>query len=341
MRKLTQLSILLAFIFALPALSYGGGLAPFTDSDVPPAPDYATKEAWLAQAAQPGKHEVDIFWVYPTILADNQNWLMDSSSPSLQKLAAGTLIKQASVFSSQANLYAPYYRQMNMAALSMSPEKQEQLLSYGKDDVLRAFLYYLKYQNDGRPFIIAGHSQGSDLLLMLLREKWGRLGVEDQLVAAYLIGWSITDKDLKANRNLQMCEDANQTGCFISYNTVAQGRQNVAPTILEGALVVNPLTWKTNGKFAPASRNHGARFFAADGTSKDYKHFTSAQIEDGGLVVDPADPSLVAIDSPTFPKGVFHPFDYSLFYDNIKQNVGHRIRVYLDALDTPVLSPAP
>ena len=159
-------------------------------------------------------------------------------------------------------------------------------------------------------------------------ENWGALGAENQLVAAYIIGWSITGEDLRQNPTLTMCTSADQINCFISYNTVAEGRQKVAPTIRRGAIVTNPLTWTTTGEFAPATLNLGARFYNADGTSKVYPHFTPAQVKDSGLVAKPADPALVAFDSPTFPKGVYHPFDYSLFYENIKANVAQRIKAF-------------
>ncbi len=133
-----------------------------------------------------------------------------------------------------------------------------------------------EHLNQGRPFIIAGHSQGSNVFLDNAVEKWGTLGVEKQLVAAYLIGWSITTDDLKKNPALAMCESATQVNCFISYNTVAAGRQKVAPTIREGAIVTNPLTWRTTGEPAPATLNIGARFFNPDGTSQVLPDFTPA-----------------------------------------------------------------
>jgi len=321
-------SVLFVLVLLASTVFAGSALAPFAQQDVPLAPDYANKATWLAFPHDASKHPVDIFWVYPTVLSDSTHWLMDANSPDFVTIAQPTLLRQASVFSGQANLYAPMYRQMNMAGLGLTEAEQTAILKYGKEDVWRAFEYYLKHLNQGRPFIVAGHSQGSNVFLENAVKKWGTLGVEKQLVAAYLIGWSITEADLKKNSSLTMCESATQSNCFISYNTVAAGRQKVAPTIREGAIVTNPLTWKTTGEFAPASLNSGARFFMPDGSSELIPHFTSAQVAEYGLVVQPADPSFVAIDSKTFPKGVYHPFDYSLFYENIRQNVVDRIKAF-------------
>ncbi len=326
--RFRSLVLCLILIMVTATTSGASSLAPFTKDDVPPAPDYTKAESWIALPENPNQYPVDIFWSYPTILMDNEHWLMDISSTDLRKKASGTLRKQASVFSNQANLYAPLYRQMNMAALGLPPEKQGELLGYGLDDVWRAFSYYLKHYNQGRPFIIAGHSQGSNLLLNIALKHWGSLGVEKQLVAAYTIGWSITPANLKSNPALTMCESAKQTNCFIAYNTMLDGRQDAAPTRIKGTLVTNPLTWKTSGEFAPAALNKGSKFFFDDGTTQTIARFTSAQVKNSGLVVNPKDPKLVECNIATFPKGVFHVFDYSLFYENLRQNVGERINAF-------------
>ncbi len=327
MRRLLIALFLALFLVQAPALA-GQPMPDFDAAGAPADPDYEQPENWLALPADPDEHPVDVFWVYPTVLADREHWLMDPAAPESRDMAAPTLARQASVFAGQANVYAPLYRQMNLAGLGLPEEQRNALLEYGKKDVWRAFNHYLNHLNNGRPFILAGHSQGSNLLVLLALENWGALGAENQLVAAYIIGWSITGEDLRQNPTLAMCTSADQINCFISYNTVAEGRQNVAPTIRRGAVVTNPLTWTTTGELAPATLNLGARFFNADGTSKVYPHFTPAQVKDSGLVVKPADPALVAFDSPTFPKGVYHPFDYSLFYENIKANAALRIKAF-------------
>jgi hypothetical protein len=304
------------------------GLPEFGPDSVPPAPDYANSANWLTVPDNPEAHPVDIFWAYPTVLHDDTHWLMDITSTEMRQLARKTITRQASVFLEYANLYVPMYRQMNMAALSLSPEEQDKLLRYGMEDVWNALNYYLSNLNKGRPFILAGHSQGSNILVDLMVKHWGSLNVEDRLVAGYCIGWSITSDDLKKNPALKMCTDAKQNGCFIAYNTMAAGRQSVAPTLLPGSVVVNPLTWKTDGSYAPAELNTGSRFFNQDGSSQLIPNFTSAQVRDFGLVVEPKDPKLVTIESTTFPSGVYHQFDYSLFYENLRLNTRDRIHAY-------------
>lgn len=313
--------------FTSAALS--AGLPSFTEDAVPATPSYTEEASWLVRPDTPGLQPVDVFWVYPTILDDNVHWLMEITDPALKADAAESLRCQASVFDGQTNIYAPLYRQMNLAALRLPREQQDAIMQYGMNDVWAAFTHYLEHENDGRPFILAGHSQGSDILTQLMLRHWGRTGAEDRLVAAYLIGWAVTKDDLLANNALSICDSADQTGCIISYNTMAEGRQHAAPTLLPNAIAVNPLTWKTNDSSAPASLNLGARFFNPDGTSTLIEHFTSARIVDGGLIVEPKYLSVMP-SGGSFPNGVYHAYDYSLFYENLRQNAGERIRAFLN-----------
>lgn len=302
-------------------------LPPFTTADVPPAPDYDKDSSWLARPDDPDKYAVDIIWIYPTVLYDNSAWLMDITRKDLIAGAEETVETEAHAFSGLANLYAPFYRQMNLSGFNLPDEQRDAIVAYGEEDVRRALKYYLDHYNKGRPFIVAAHSQGSYVLTQLALDHWGTIGHEDRMIAAYAIGWSITDEDLKTNPKITICAEARHTGCFISYNSVAAGHQKDAPMILPGAIVVNPLTWTRDDALAPASLNRGSTFFNKDDTSKTLPHFTSAQIADGGLVVTPKDPSLV--ESPFFPAGVYHSYDYSLFFENIRANAAQRIEAYL------------
>lgn len=319
----TLLMTVLTLLQSLPCQA----MPPMDLKSLPTAPDYTAREGWLSKPAAP-KAPVDLFFVYPTVLFNDTDWIMDTTSPEMRAAAMESINAQASVFKGQANIYAPMYRQMNMAGLNLSDADAAPLKNIAHDDVWRAFTYYLKYENNGRPFFLAGHSQGSMILADLLLEHWGSTGAEGRMVAALLVGWSLTPADLAAHPAVRMCERSDQTGCVISYNTMAKGRQSVAPTLKKDALAVNPLSWTMDGAFVPAEKNLGALFFDKAGTPTIYPHFTSAQIVDGGLIVEPKDPDLVAVKGAHFPKGVYHAYDYALFYENIKSNIAERIDAF-------------
>lgn len=287
-------------------------------------PDYSQAQNWLHLPKTIDK-KVDVFWVYPTVYQGAAT-VAAVSDPQMRAGAEGTLAAQASVFAGQANLFAPLYRQANISVLSMDQAQKDRYLGVGLGDVQAAFDYYLQNLNQGRPFILAGHSQGSNLLTAFARKNLNRPELQRKMVAAYLLGWSITKQDLAKYPFLRICRSAVQTGCIVTYNSVAAGYQPKAPTLLPGAVSVNPLSWTTGGQLIPAAQNLGAVFFDEQGQSQSIPHFTSAQNRDGGLVVDPQDPKLLT-DLP-FGPGVYHCYDYSLFYKNLKANAAQRIQAF-------------
>ncbi len=82
----------------------------------------------------------------------------------------------------------------------MEYQRQEQ-----RTDVYAALDYYFKHYNQGRPFILAGHSQGSMMLKIALTDYFKEhTDYLERMVAAYVIGFSITTDDLEANPASQM-----------------------------------------------------------------------------------------------------------------------------------------
>jgi hypothetical protein len=95
--------------------------------------------------------------------------------------------------------------------------------------------------------------------------------------------------------------------------------------------VVNPLTWKTDTAFAPASVNSEAVFFRYEDPERParYRHFAAAQVVNNALVItDVSHPEELPATSVTFPEGVYHMYDYAIFYGNLPKNVEDRIRSY-------------
>lgn len=302
-------------------------MPPLDMNNVPAAPNYALQNSWLTKPAK-STAPVDVFFVYPTVLFNDSDWIMNTTRPDMIAAAKTSLDTQAVVFEGQANIYAPMYRQMNIAGLGLSDAEAAPLHEIVHSDVWRALKHYLKYENNGRPFFLAGHSQGSMILTNLMLAHWGSTGAEDRLIAALLLGWSLTPEELAANPAVKMCDRPNRTRCVISYNTMAEGRQSVAPTLKKGALAINPLSWRMDGVLVPAKKNLGAVFFDTHAVPTTYPYFTSAQIVDGGLVVNPVNVDLVTTQGGHFPAGVYHAFDYSLFFENIRANIKERIKTF-------------
>ncbi len=297
---------------------------------IPACPQYNQQNVWLAKPENIA-HPVDVFYVYPTIYADNNPTNMDIANELLRARAHHLLTAQASIYSQSANLFAPFYRQASFVTLD--PENDpfyEPSFRIGADDVSRAFDYYLGHLNSNRPFILAGHSQGSLVLLDLMRRRFWDKTLQHRLVAAYLIGYSVTQEDLRTFPWLKAAQRIDDTGVIISFNTEAPGATG-SPVLRPGAICINPLNWKTDDSPADATFNAGAVFFddTKDAIVREIPSYTGAQINTttGALMTTPPD----HLPFGSFPTGVYHKYDYAFWYRNIQDNVKKRITAFLNA----------
>lgn len=293
----------------------------FNPDGTPELPEYSDPQNWMSLPQATPKN-VDVFFVHPTTFFSKENWNQDMNDATQDQDAAFTLKTQASVFAPSCNVFAPFYRQASIKVLTADQDDKDKALGIAYQDIENAFDYYLKNLNGGRAFILAGHSQGSNLLLWLLEKRFSDPALQQKLVAAYIIGWSVTRQDLEKYPHLKMSSDANQTGCIISYNT--QSKEPETTIVRPDAVGVNPLLWNTSGKPAPNTLNLGAVFFSDDGRHE-IPYYTSATTVNGALVIpSPQQPELLELPS----KGFYHRYDYSFFYRNIEQNAKDRIKAF-------------
>ena len=310
-----------------------------------PAPDYADGHNW---AALPTRHdsshavpsqtrlrdqqataEADVFFVHPTTYFWRGSWNADVGNCRLNRYTDKTTIrKQATVFNAAARIYAPRYRQATLYSFfdSTAEGSSRKALALAYSDVRKAFQYYLAHYNQGRPIIIAGHSQGTDHATRLLHEFFDNdPKLRRQLVAAYLIGFKVRPHEYQT---IRLCPDSLATGCFVAYNSVATG--NEFPPFSHFA-VINPLTWTMDTIRVPASLNRG-------GVSQRFKgidpHVTDAKIHDGLLWITPPKPSgYPRFLLPGLPelRHSYHIADYGLFYMNIRENTKARVQAWQQA----------
>jgi hypothetical protein len=285
--------------------------------------DYSKEASWCVLTKTPQKR-FDVFFVHPTTYGTTK-FGMNAPIGDKDIIAEtdDTVLSQSSVFKNDCNIYAPRYRQMSIAALSMDDKKRAPYLALAVNDVLAAFKYYLKHYNNGRPFIIAAHSQGSNISLCILK-KHRDLVRDDQLVAAYLPGWTFTHQDLKQIK-IPLAEKPDQVGAVITWNTIGKGGKS--PTLLPGAKCVNPLSWTTTTKEQSASLNLGAVIELTDGTTIQIEHFTSARINQAGGLEIPT-PAIENKLDMRMGKAIYHRYDYAFFHGNIAQNVAARCEAW-------------
>jgi hypothetical protein len=163
--------------------------------------------------------KIDCFYVYPTVSRDAGFNSDMAPGPEEQAVA----LVQFARFSTVCRPYAPLYRQLTLAGLaavfSGQPRSGDWGLAYG--DVLAAWRHFLKHRNQGRPFVLVGHSQGTLHLTKLLAEEIEGKPEAKRMLSAILLGGAVEVPVGKAVggsfKQTPLCTRAKQKGCVISY----------------------------------------------------------------------------------------------------------------------------
>ena len=296
------------------------------------AVDYSQGENWAYYGVGEEK-EADLFLICPTVdMGKNGNYNMSMDDIDIKESFVGALNMERGIYEDSTIMYAPYYRQMTFPVYSMTEEEMKPYLETAYRDVAAAFEYYFENCNNGRPIILAGFSQGSQLLLMLLEEYFDDAEYSDKLVAAYCIGWRITEADITKYPHLKMAQGEDDTGVIISFNSEAEDVWDslMVPTGTN-TLGINPLNCKTDSTPADKSLNKGACFTKYSGAIKqEIPELTGAYLDEtrGTLRVTDIDPS--EYSNSLFPDGVYHLYDYQFFYRNLQENVAVRLESFLE-----------
>lgn len=338
--------ILLAVMIAISALSAGCGKSSTNNTAVDNADnatDYSISAHWLSLPASTDK-AVDVFFLYPSAYqkadASDPN-ICAIDNPSMVQGANLAFGRDATAFEPIGNIYAPYYRQSDISVLSLPQDQQVAVIGgIPTTDANAAFDYYIKHYNNGRPFILAGHSQGSNVLINLLAGYMkDNPKVYERMIAAYVIGYSITPDYLARNPHLKFAEGPGDTGVIISYNTEAPTIDGTNPVVLPGAIAINPITWTRNETPATAEQNLGSIQINPDGTVVKNDagkivpvlNYADARVDIAKGVVICSSADVVALSpGTTFPKGVYHTFDYPFYYFDIRANAADRVDHYLN-----------
>jgi hypothetical protein len=307
-------------------------------------PDYSNLSYW---AAHPDKKspadsipknlnvtnnaskEVDVFFVYPTSYLDRtmpQGWNAQLNDTKINIYTDfSSILYQASVFNEVGKIYAPRYRQANIIAYypitSEDTLKAMAAFDFAYQDVKNAFEYYLKHNNNGRPIIIASHSQGSTHAIRLLKEYFNDKPLQKQLVAAYVVGMAL---DPATFSNIKACTKPNQTGCICTWRTFEEGY--IAPFVAEEkftSMVTNPLSWDNEKQIVTRFYNEGALLY-------NFAQLTpnvAGAINHEGVLWTP---------KPHFFGNIFirtqnyHIADYNLYYVSIRKNAALRASSYFE-----------
>lgn len=157
------------------------------------------------------------------------------------------------VFCDSLNFFSPYYHQYTMDAVGLTKDEFKDVEGPVADETYDAFCYYFDNLNGGRPFILAGFSQGAQLVKEIVKRMTPQQ--KEKMAAAYLLGWGLNDDDLK-NPNIVPAKNAFDKGVTVSFNTVASLDGIWGAVMDDASVCINPLNWKTDA--TPATvKYHG------------------------------------------------------------------------------------
>ena len=290
---------------------------------VPAAPDYADTSQWYVSFRNA---PVDIFYIVSTETGDytvngTDCHFADIHNDSIRQFLTGEMVGVDHILSGDFNFYSPYYRQCTLQTFTSDSLIAKRIpLSMG--DVKQSFAYYLAHYNQGRPFILAGFSQGAIAVIDLL--KGMDSATHSRLVAAYVIGWRVTDDDLAQTRYIRPAKDSTDLGVTICYNSVRDNSCAIPMLSENNRIAINPVNWRTDATpatlISPISTNPTTG-------SPDTVIVT---LDTNSLLLNLSGYSPTDYILPLIGRdGNYHSLEISLYRNSLRQNVALRAKTYL------------
>ena len=219
--------------------------APVAAQPTPAVPDYTKDSSWLClpgradvcskplpttalnrsgygstgQSAVAKNPPLDCFYVYPTV--SNDQGMNSDLSPSEEKVATQT---QFARYASVCRTFAPLYRQMTVGAIVAytTGANVDEAGALAYRDVAAAWRNYLAARNQGRPFVLIGHSQGSLMLQMLIaREIENNPAIAKRMKLAIIPGYNLLVLQGRlvggTFKKTPLCSRPGETGCVMSW----------------------------------------------------------------------------------------------------------------------------
>ena len=222
----------------------------------------------------PNARRFDCFYVYPTVSAEPGT----NADLTVQPAERAAAIVQASRFSQQCTVWAPMYRQITVAGLAHTSPAT---VAIAYASLLSAWKDFLVHDDNGRPIIFIGHSQGSAMLIKLLQTQVDPSpSLRKRMVSAILLGGNVQVPVGRVVggtfRHISTCGSASRTGCVIAYSSFGSpppadslfGRAGRGVSVLSGqggagsqqVVCVNPVTFSSRvGALRPFFRSAAAQ----------------------------------------------------------------------------------
>ena len=346
----------------------------FDHNEAASRPDYSNLTNWAAtpesdvqqfyipdESFQVNKinNDVDVFYIHPTgFYEKNWNSDMDRNKSAFERTEI-MLANQASAFNESCNIYAPEYRQATYFAFFDKNQNGKKALDLAYTDVESAFDYFIENNNNDKPFIVAGHSQGALHAQRLIINRIQGTSLQERFICAYAIGYMIPDNlydDLFPS--IKRSENYNDTNCIVSWSTVVEGFKRsrektpfwtpngwTSEPMVQKIVSTNPFSWTNDSDWHLSPQNKSIINKSQDydftdqisiahtGTKKSIgltrvQEF-SASLNDKSGLVETRGPLIDNIKKMKFFSGDLHSFDMMLFWGTLRQNVKDRIKTFV------------
>lgn len=393
MRSLSALRALsLLALCLLPACSPSCFLKPdvgFDPATVAAAPDYSDPQAWAALPRsqdhadfapqgfkeQQAQAQADVFYIHPTAWFSRKLWNDPlNNAQSREVVDQIVLASEASAFNGCCRVFAPRYRQTSISAFYGDRQDAERSFKIAYSDVERAFDAFLN-EIGQRPFILAGHSQGSMHAMRLLTKIDADAALRARLIASYIPGYAHpTSRYGDELKHILPCTSPDQLGCVASWDTYkADAKVQGAEPLLywRGDKLVtydnkaprqctNPITWREDRNRAKQDEHQGAVALINRGEPISFTglvmsdeplgvKITGLKAPRQKLVWAQCDaqalrvPDLDDLDyeAQETQSGNYHLLDYELFYMDVRANAILRTQAWLKANSQAEPAPTP
>ena len=217
---------------------------------IPVEPDYKNAEMWVCHLNDIDGTGADVFYIPSTWEFD---WTTsdgtlcryaDVNNEQHRSNMAIEMNKVAEYMADGNNFYSPYYRHISLDTWATLDEDYitRQYESVSLIDVKQAFDHFIKNWNKGRPFVLAGFSQGGKSVVELM--KYMPEDIRKYMVAAYVLGYKVTPDDVAVAPWIVAAKGASDTGVTISYNSVSDVKY-IKPVISSPTVMcINPVNWR-------------------------------------------------------------------------------------------------
>jgi hypothetical protein len=354
-------------LLTLWAITMGAPDLPFDERTAVTPPDYSDLRNWAALPSREGLEDmipaglvdrdiqgespVDVFFIHPTgyLRGDSWTFSMDMESAT-EENTQWLMANQASVYNGCCKVYAPRYRQAHILTYMQDEPVQEPILDVAYQDVRRAFRFFLEHRSNGRPFVLAGHSQGTHHGVRLLEEEIDSSELARRLVVSYMIGGFTKREAIENMSDITLCDSASDLHCVVHWDTWSETMSTDDIIEMTGRdpttnICTNPLSWRLDGGFVDKKHHKGAiessgagqlEMWGADVASgvvfgplgEPISALVHARCENGSLHISDLSESEFS-EEPGVTAGNYHGIDYSMFYMDIRENAKLRTSTYL------------